>query len=44
MLADEMLGKELLKEALEKNYEPRTQTTDHRRDGGSGPLHRSRSL
>ena len=44
MLADEMLGKELLKEALEKNYEPRTQTTDHRRHGGPGPLHRSRSL
>lgn len=28
MLADGMLGKELLKEALEKSYEPRTQTSD----------------
>ena len=28
MLADEMLGKELLKEALEKSYEPRTQASD----------------
>jgi len=27
MLADEMLGKELLKEALEKSYEPRTQAS-----------------
>ena len=44
MLADEMLGKELLKEALEKNYEPRSQKTDHRRDGEPGPLHGSRGL
>jgi putative transposase len=28
MLADEMLGKELLKEALEKSYEPRAQASD----------------
>ncbi len=44
MLADEMLGKELLKAALEKNYEPRSQTTDHRRHGEPGPLHGPRGL
>jgi len=44
MLADEMLGKELLKEALEKNYEPRPQKTDHRLNGGPGPLHGPRGL
>jgi hypothetical protein len=30
MLADEMLGKELLKEVLEKSCKPRTQATDGR--------------
>ena len=30
MLADEMLGKELLKEVLEKKCKPRTQATDGR--------------
>ena len=30
MLAGEMLGKELLKEALEKSCKPRTQATDGR--------------
>ena len=44
MLADEMLGKELLKEALEKNYEPRSQTSDPPRNGDPGPMHRPRSL
>lgn len=28
MLADEMLGKELLKQVLEKKYEPRAQASD----------------
>lgn len=44
MLADEMLGKELLEEALKKNYEPWSQQTDHRRDGEPGPLHGSRGV
>ncbi len=44
MLADEMRGQELLKEALEKNDEPRSQKTDHRREGEPGPLHGSRGL
>ena len=44
MLADEMLGKELLKEALEKSHEPRSQATDCRRACDWGPLHRPSGL
>ena len=39
MLADEMLGKEPLKEALEKSCEPRAQATDRREACIRGPLH-----
>jgi len=44
MLADEMLGKELLKEALEKNGKPRSQTTDRSVTVRSGPMHRPRGV
>ena len=44
MLADEMLGKELLKEALEKSCEPRAQAADRRRVRVRGTLHRAGGL
>ena len=44
MLADEMLGKELLKEALEKSCEPRAQAADRRKACIRGALHRTGGL
>lgn len=44
MLADEMSGKELLPEALEKCCEPRSYAAGHSVAGGSGSLYRPRGV
>jgi hypothetical protein len=43
MLADELLGKEFLKEALEKTYELRAQATDCRESCCRGAMQWTRS-